>query len=140
KSARAYKPDARIEGVLVAEMITDGVEMLVGITRDPVFGPTVALGLGGVQAELLRDVTYRVAPFDEETAREMLDELRGSRLLTGFRNRAVADVDALVAAVASLSHAAWAHRERLVELDVNPLFVRPRGHGVVAADALMVLG
>lgn len=140
ESARAYKPDARIEGVLVSEMITDGVEMLVGVTKDPVFGPTVALGLGGVQAELLRDMTYRIAPFDEDTAREMLGELRGSRLLAGFRNRAPADVDALVAAIASLSHAAWAYRERLVELDVNPLFVRPRGHGVVAADALMVLG
>jgi len=139
RSARAYAPEARIDGVLVAEMVTDGIEMLLGVATDPVFGPTVALGLGGVQAEILRDVTYRVAPFDEATAREMLDELRGARLLHGFRGRPAADVDALATAIARLSQAAWAHRERLAELDINPLFVRPRGLGIAAADALVCL-
>lgn len=138
-NAKAHAPQARIEGVLVSEMITDGVEMLLGVVADPAFGPTLALGMGGVQAELLRDVTHRIAPFDEETARDMLAELRCAPLLFGYRGRANADVDALVAALTRLSQAAWAHRDRLLELDVNPLFVRPRGLGVVAADALVRL-
>lgn len=139
RSARAYAPQARIDGVLLCEMVTDGVEMLLGVTNDPVFGPTVALGLGGVAAEALRDVTYRVAPFDERMAHEMLVELKGARLLRGFRNRPPADIEALAQAVARVSQAAWALRGRLAELDINPLFVRPQGRGVVAGDALVVL-
>jgi acetyltransferase len=139
RNAKAHAPRARIEGVLIAEMITDAVEMLLGVVADAAFGPTLVLGMGGVQAELLRDVTHRIAPFDEDTAREMLDELRGAPLLFGYRGRPRADVDALVAAVARLSQAAWMHRDRLLELDVNPLFVRPQGHGVIAADALVRL-
>jgi acetate---CoA ligase (ADP-forming) len=125
--------------VLACEMVTDGVEMLLGVTADPVFGPTVALGLGGVAAEALRDVAYRVAPFDEAEAHAMIAELRGARLLGPFRGRPAADVDALARAVARVSQAAWSLRGRLAELDINPLFVRPRGKGVVAGDALVVL-
>lgn len=139
QSARAYAPKARLDGVLACEMVTDGVEMLLGVTEDPVFGPTVALGLGGVAAEALRDVAYRVAPFDEAEARAMIGELRGARLLGPFRGRAAADVEALARAVARVSQAAWALRGRLAELDINPLFVRPQGKGVVAGDALVVL-
>jgi acetate---CoA ligase (ADP-forming) len=139
QSAREHAPKARLEGVLACEMVTDGVEMLLGVTADPVFGPTVALGLGGVAAEALRDVAYRVAPFDEAEARAMIAELRGARLLGPFRGRPAADVDALARAVARVSQAAWSLRGRLAELDINPLFVRPRGKGVVAGDALVVL-
>ena len=137
--ARAYAPNARIEGALVCAMVKDGVEMLVGVSQDPVFGPMVTLGMGGIQAEVLRDVTYRIAPFDEETAREMIGELRGSALLHGFRKRPPADVDALVTLLARLSRIAWVLRDRLAELDINPLMVRQQGHGVLAADALIVL-
>ncbi|MBL0144114.1 MAG: acetate--CoA ligase family protein [Betaproteobacteria bacterium] len=137
--SRAYAPSARIEGALVSEMVVDAVEMLAGVTQDPVFGPMITLGMGGIQAEVLRDVTYRVAPFDEQTAREMIDELRGAALLKGFRKRPAADVDALAAFLARLSQVAWTLRDRLSELDVNPLMVRPQGAGVVAADALVVL-
>lgn len=139
RCARAYAPQARIEGVLACEMVTDGVEMLLGVTDDPAFGPTVTLGLGGVAAEALRDVAYRIAPFDETEARAMICELRGARLLGAFRNRPPADVDGLAQAVARVSQAAWAQRGRLAELDINPLFVRPQGKGVVAGDALVVL-
>ncbi|HSJ96889.1 MAG TPA: acetate--CoA ligase family protein [Myxococcota bacterium] len=139
QNARAYAPQARLEGVLACEMVTDGVEMLLGVTDDPVFGPTVALGLGGVAAEALRDVAYRVAPFDEAEARAMIGELRGARLLGAFRNRPPADVEALARAAARVSQAAYALRGRLAELDINPLFVRPQGKGVVAGDALAVL-
>jgi len=139
RRGRDHAPHARIEGALVCEMVNDAVEMLVGVSHDPTFGPTITLGMGGVQAEVMRDVTYRVAPFDADTAREMVTELRGAVLLQGFRKRPPADIDALADAVARLSQVAWALRERLVELDINPLMVRPRGAGVVAADALVVL-
>jgi acyl-CoA synthetase (NDP forming) len=138
--ARAYAPQARIDGALVCEMVVDAVEMLVGVSRDPVFGPLVTLGLGGVQAEVLKDVSHRVAPFDEETAREMISELRGAALLQGFRGRPEADTDALAKVLVRLSAIAWAHRDRLAELDINPLMVLPAGRGVIAADALVVLG
>ncbi len=139
RRGREYAPTARIEGALVCEMVDDAVEMLAGVTQDPVFGPMVTLGLGGIQAEVLRDVTYRVAPFDDETALEMIGELRGAALLHGFRKRPLADVEALARFLARLSQVAWTLRGRLSELDVNPLMVRPRGSGVVAADALVVL-
>jgi hypothetical protein len=138
-NALAHAPQARIEGALVCEMVTDGVEMLLGVSEDPVFGPTVALGLGGVAAEALRDVSYRVAPFDEAEARAMIAELKGARLLGPFRGRPASDVEALARAVARVSQAAWDMRGRLAELDINPLFVRPQGQGVVAGDALAVL-
>ena len=139
RRGRQYAPNARIDGALVCEMVEDGIEMLAGVVQDPVFGPTVTVGLGGVLTEVLRDVTYRVAPFDEETAHEMIAELRGVALLQGFRKRPPADIDALAQALARLSQVAWALRDRLEELDINPLLVRPRGSGVVAADALVVL-
>lgn len=139
RRGRAYAPQARIDGALVCEMVEDAVEMLAGVTQDPVFGPMVTLGMGGIQAEVLRDVAYRVAPFDEEAAREMIGELRGAALLRGFRKRPAADIDALAQFLARLSRIAWALRDRLAELDINPLMVRPRGKGVIAADALVVL-
>lgn len=139
RRGRAYAPQAHIDGALVCEMVEDAVEMLAGVVQDPVFGPMVTLGMGGIQAEVLRDVAYRVAPFDEEAAGEMIDELRGAALLRGFRKRPPADIDALAQFLARLSQVAWALRDRLAELDINPLMVRPRGAGVIAADALVVL-
>ena len=139
RRGRVYAPSARIDGALASEMVVDAVEMLAGVTQDPVFGPMITLGLGGIQAEVLRDVTYRVAPFDEQAAQEMIGELRGAALLKGFRGRPVADIDALARFLARLSQVAWALRDRLSEIDVNPLMVRAQGRGVVAADALVVL-
>ena len=139
RRGREYLPAARIQGALVCEMILDAVEVLVGVTEDPVFGPTITLGMGGVQAEAIRDVTWRVAPFDVAVAREMIDELRGGVLLRGYRNRAPADIQALADAVARLSQIAWMLRDRIAEIDINPLMVRPMGQGVIAADALVVL-
>ena len=137
-NARKSRPDARIDGVLVSEMVS-GEQCLVGIINDAVFGPTVAFGLGGIFAEVLRDVTYRVAPFDPAEALDMIGELRGRALFDGVRGGGALDVGALAEAVAAVSRLAWDLRGRLAELDVNPLFVRPDGQGVVAADALVVL-
>ena len=129
-------PGARIDGVLVSEM-AQGVEALIGVLNDEAFGPVVALGLGGVLTEVLKDVTYRVAPFDLETAREMIAELRGARLFEGYRGRPAADKEALARTLVAASQMAAALAPRLKELDINPVFVGP--DGVVAADALVVL-
>lgn len=136
KAARAYAPKATIDGVLVSEMAS-GIEAIVGVVNDPAFGPCVAVGLGGVLTEVLKDVTYRVAPFDLETARDMIAELRGAKLFDGYRGQPAVDKDALARMLADVSRMAWALRDRLAELDINPVFVGPKG--AVAADALAVL-
>lgn len=135
-AAKRHRPDARIEGILLQEMAS-GLEAIVGAVNDPCFGPTVAFGLGGVFTEVLEDVTYGFAPFDAEAAREMIFEIKGARLLDGYRGRPRLDVAALADALARISLLIADHAERIAEIDVNPLFVRERG--VVAADALMVL-
>jgi len=137
--ARRAAPEANLRGLLACEMVTDSIETIVGIVNDPAFGPVVAFGLGGVLAETLRDVSYRVAPFDEDDARAMIAELRGAAVFEGLRGRPAADIDALVRTLVRVGTLAWTLRERLTEMDVNPLLVRPRGFGVVAADALVVL-
>jgi acyl-CoA synthetase (NDP forming) len=120
-------------------MVPDGLETIIGVVNDPAFGPVVAFGLGGIFAETLRDTTYRIAPFDIETAREMIQELRGAALFGGVRGQRPRDVEALAQELARVSELAWVLRERLAEMDVNPVLVRPQGMGVVAADALIVL-
>ena len=139
EAVRGHAPRAHIEGMLLSEMITDGVEAIAGVINDLSFGPVITFGLGGIFTEVLKDVTFRVAPFDADTAREMVEELRGRALLAGARGAATTDVDALAQALAKLSEFAWQARDRLAELDINPLLVRPRGKGVVAVDALVVL-
>jgi acyl-CoA synthetase (NDP forming) len=129
-------PGAKIDGVLISEM-AQGIEALIGIVNDPGFGPVVAFGLGGVLTEVLKDVTYRVAPFDIETAREMIAELRGAKLFDGYRGQPPADKEALSRALVAASQMAAALAPRLREADINPLFVGPSA--VVAADALVVL-
>lgn len=137
-NAKRYKADAKIDGVLVSEMAS-GVEALIGVINDEGFGPTVALGLGGVLTEVLKDVTYRIAPFDIETAHDMIAELRGAKLFDGYRGSPPADKDALAEMLVAVSKMAAALGPRLTEMDINPVFVGPKGEGCVAADALVVL-
>jgi acyl-CoA synthetase (NDP forming) len=137
-AAEKHRPGARIEGVLVQEMAS-GLEVIVGAVNDPYFGPTVAFGLGGIFTELIKDVTHRFAPFDLETAREMISEIKGAALFSGYRGRPALDTGALAETLARISYLIADHAERIAEIDVNPLFVRPAGQGVVAADALIVL-
>ena len=137
ESARKHAPEARIDGVLVSEMVRGGFELIAGVVNDVVFGPVVVVGAGGIYTELLRDSACRLAPFDEDTAREMLDELQCRRMLDGARGGAPLDVRAAAKALAALSQFAWENREQVREIDVNPLFALPTG--VVAADALIVL-
>ena len=119
--------------------MASGLETLIGVINDPSFGPMVALGLGGVFTEVLKDVTYRVAPFDIDTAREMIGELRATKLFDGYRGKPPADKEALAKTLVAVSKMATAIAPRLKELDINPVFVGPEGKGVVAADALVVL-
>lgn len=137
-NARAAVPEAQIDGVLVAEMAS-GLELLVGVINDPVFGPVVAFGLGGVMTEILGDVTYRIAPFDLETANDMIAELKGARLFDGYRGSPMTDKLALARLLVEVSRMAMALQERIGEIDINPVFVGSIGNGVIAADALIVL-
>jgi acyl-CoA synthetase (NDP forming) len=136
-AARAV-PGAKIDGVLVSEM-AQGLEVLIGVVNDASFGPAVALGLGGVLAEVLKDVTHRIAPFDIETARDMIAELRAAPLFEGYRGQPAADKEALARTLVAVSQMAMALAPRLREMDINPLFVGPPRRGLVAADALIVL-
>jgi acyl-CoA synthetase (NDP forming) len=137
-SARKYRPNARIEGVLAQE-IACGTEVIVGAVNDRYFGPVVMFGLGGVLTEVLHDVTHRFAPFDLATAREMLAEIKGAALLRGYRGAPALDIEALADTLVRISLLIADHSGRIRELDINPLFVRAAGQGVVAADALIVL-
>ncbi|MFF4330156.1 acetate--CoA ligase family protein [Streptomyces sp. NPDC048387] len=125
-----------LDGILVCQMVERGVEMVVGVTQDPLFGPTVTVGLGGVLVEVLHDTAVRVPPFGEDQARAMLRELRGHALLEGVRGAPPADVDALVEVVLRVQRMALELSDDLSELDINPLMVLPRGQGAVALDAL----
>jgi acyl-CoA synthetase (NDP forming) len=135
---RQRAPGAAIDGCLVAPMVSGVCETILGVHRDPVFGPVVMVGLGGVLVEVLRDVAFRAAPVDPDEARRMLAELRGARLLEGVRGRPPADVDALVDALVRLSRFAAAHAGEIESLDVNPFIVRARGQGGCAVDAVLL--
>lgn len=127
-----------LDGVLVCQMVERGVEMVVGVTHDPLFGPTVTAGLGGVLVEVLRDTAVRVPPFGEDQARGMLAELRGRALLDGVRGGPPVDVEALVEVVLRVQRMALELGDDIAELDINPLMVLPRGQGAVALDALVM--
>lgn len=129
-------PGGSSDGVLVSEQISDGVEMIVGVVTDPVFGPTVMVGLGGVAAELSKDVQFRVPPFTRSEAERMVEDLQFSPLLFGYRGSAPKDVDALLDVIMSFQDMAVGLDGLVSEVEANPVFVR--SHGAVAADALIV--
>lgn len=134
--ATSAAPGAAVDGVLVSELV-GGVETVVGVARDELFGPVVMFGLGGVFVEVLKDVTFRVPPFGPHDARAMLGELAGAPLLRGVRGRPPADASALVDVIMKVQRLAVDLCDEVSELDVNPLMAGPRG--AVAADALAVL-
>ncbi|MFF3695296.1 acetate--CoA ligase family protein [Streptomyces sp. NPDC002221] len=127
-----------LDGILVCQMVERGVEMVVGVGHDSLFGPTVTVGLGGVLVEVLGDAAVRVPPFGEAQARDMLGELRGRALLDGVRGGPPLDVDALVEVVLRVQRMALELGDELSELDINPIMVLPRGQGAVALDALAI--
>ena len=137
--AHAAAPQARIEGVLVARQLSGGVECILGIHRDPVFGPVALFGLGGTFVEILQDVVLHRCPFGEDVALEMIRSVRGAPLLTGARGRAPADLAALARMLSQLSAFAVAAGPRLQSIDLNPVVAMPVGQGAFALDAVMTL-
>lgn len=138
-SCRAYKPEAKIDGVFVQEMLSPGLEVILGVNNDPQFGPMVLCGLGGVFVEIFKDTSLYPAPLNENEARRMIQRLKAWPMFTGYRGQKPLDVAALAKTIVAVGNLAAEHRDRLKELDINPLFVYPEGGGVRAADALVVL-
>ena len=131
-------PRAHLDGVLISPMVSGGVEMILGVQNDPVFGPVVLLGLGGIFVEVLRDVTFRIAPFGVEEAHRMIGELRGRAMLEGARGQPPCDIDVLAETLSKLSVFVTAQKGRFTSIDINPLLVRPKGQGAAALDALIL--
>lgn len=131
-------PHADLEGVLIEAMAPAGHEVIIGMRRDPNFGPVMMFGLGGIYVELFRDVAFRVAPLTHDDALEMIFETRAGRLLSGFRNQPIADLEAILDAILRLSHLSLDFPE-IQEAEINPLLVRPKGEGAVALDCRILL-
>jgi succinyl-CoA synthetase beta subunit len=133
-----YLPEARLWGCLVQKMAPPGLEVLVGMNRDPQFGPLLTFGLGGIFVETLKDVSFRLAPLSVEDAHQMLSEIRASPLLDGVRGRPAADKAALAEALQRISQLVVAFPE-IAELDINPFIVYEAGQGGTAIDMRLVL-
>jgi acetate---CoA ligase (ADP-forming) len=138
RAVKAKAPTAAVDGVLIAPMAKGIAELILGTTTDPIFGPVVMVGLGGIFAEIIKDTAVQTAPVSEATAAEMLRSLKAFAVLDGARGRPPADLDAAAKAVAALSRFAAAHAESVSEVDINPLLLMPKGQGAVALDALLV--
>jgi acyl-CoA synthetase (NDP forming) len=138
--AKSAAPTARIEGVLVAKQLKGGVECIMGIMQDPVFGPIAMFGLGGIFVEILKDVVFRRCPFGPDVAEEMIRSIKGAPLLLGARGRKKADVKALADTLSRLSAFAVAAGPKLASIDLNPVFAMPEGEGAFAVDAVVEVG
>ena len=136
KRVSSSVPGARIEGALVCQEAPGGLELIVGALEDATFGPTVMVGMGGIFTEVLRDVSFRVAPLERRDAEEMMKEIRGYPLLKGARGQAPLDVSSLAGLLLSVSRLVTEHRE-IKELDLNP--VRLYEDGLLVLDARMIL-
>ena len=136
-NAKAYNPTARINGVLVQEMVHGGRELIIGMTQDPQWGPTIVAGLGGVFVEVLRDIAIRVAPLDRADVEAMLHELKGGKILQSFRGQPAADIAAVVDIVLRFSQLCVDLKDEIEEIDVNPLLVFDNGKGAKVVDCLI---
>lgn len=135
-SARQHVPNATIEGVAVQRMERQGTEVIIGVTKDPQFGPVLMFGLGGVLVEVLKDVAFRVIPIDERDARQVIHEIKGYPLLEGYRGSEPADIAKLQELLLKVSSFVEQHPE-VAELDLNPVFAYK--DGAIAVDARIVL-
>ena len=136
KNVNIKKPDARIEGILVEEMATPSTEVIIGGLRDPQFGPAVMFGLGGIFVEIYKDVSFRIAPLEEYDAIDMIHEIKGSKILKGFRNTESLDITSLAQTILKVSNI-MVSIEEIKEIDLNPVLVYPKG--VKAVDARIIL-
>ncbi|KUO89241.1 MAG: acetyl-CoA synthetase [Vulcanisaeta sp. MG_3] len=132
-------PYARVSGFLVQKMVPEGLETIVGATKDPIFGHVIAFGLGGVLVEVLQDVSFRIVPVSEEDARAMIREIRGYKLFNGYRNMPARDEEAVVYIITRFSEL-LSDNPNIVEADLNPIIILERGKGAYAADARFIIG
>jgi acetate---CoA ligase (ADP-forming) len=137
--AQQYDPTAHINGILVQEMISGGTEIMVGMSEDLQFGPTIAFGLGGIFVEVLKDIALRVVPLSPSDAGQMVREIKGYQILEGVRGRNRADIPAIVDVLLKISRLVTDWKDYISEIDINPLVVFDEGCGVKALDALVVL-
>jgi len=136
--ARAAHPGAQIDGVLVQAMARRGHDIILGISRDPDFGPMLMVGLGGIHVEVLKDVAFAPVPLGAEEALDLIGRLKGAALLDTVRGEPAADRDALAALMVALSRFAADHADSIAEIDLNPVIVHPAGEGLTIVDALIV--
>jgi acetyltransferase len=137
-SAKKYRPSAVVRGILFQEMAREGVEVILGSTKDPRFGPICMFGLGGIFVEALKDVSFRLAPMWETSAENMIRSIKAYRVLRGIRGRPPSDIKAAKLCILRLSAMVSNHPD-IAELDINPLILYPEGQGCVVADARIVL-
>ena len=137
KAVKRQQSEARIEGVAVQKMARPGIEVIVGMSKDPQFGPVLMFGLGGVLVEVLKDVAFRIVPLEARDARQMIREIKGFPVLEGFRGQEPADLEALEKLLLKVSAFVEAHPE-IEELDLNPVFAYK--DGTLAVDARIVVG
>jgi 4-hydroxybutyrate---CoA ligase (ADP-forming) len=138
QNAKTYKADANIKGVLVQEMVRSGKEIILGAKQDPIFGPLVMFGLGGIYVEILRDVVFRLAPIDKHEASQMVHSIKTIRLLKGVRGEKPSDIGAIVDSLQRLSQLVTEFPE-IEEFDINPLLVLQEGKGVRTVDVRISL-
>ncbi|RLI05144.1 acetyl-CoA synthetase [Candidatus Bathyarchaeota archaeon] len=136
ENVQKHKPNVKIYGVIVQEMALPSTEVIIGLVKDPQFGPTVMFGLGGIFVEILKDVSFRVCPITETDAREMITEIKGYPVLRGYRNLPPADLDALVKVLLNVSRMAEEYPE-ISEMDLNPILVYEKGVKVVDARIII---
>ena len=136
-AVKKHQPDARIEGVAVQKMARPGIEVIIGMSKDPQFGPVLMFGLGGILVEVLKDVAFRIVPLEPRDARQMVREIKGFPVLQGFRGQEAADLEALEKLILKVSTFVEAHPE-IEELDLNPVFAYK--DGAIAVDARIVVG
>ena len=135
-NVKKHKPKAKIKGILVQEMAPESTEIIIGATKDPQFGPALMFGLGGIFVEILKDVTFRIAPINEQDAREMITEVKAYPILKGYRNQPPADIDTIIQILINTSRLVMDHQE-IKELDLNPIIVYEKGAKTV--DARIIL-
>jgi acetyltransferase len=136
---KKYIPDANIRGILVQEFIKDKKETIIGISEDPQFGPMIMFGLGGIYVEALKDVSFRIAPLSRQVAREMIEEIKTVSLLKGTRGEDPSDIESIIEIMLKVSQLVIDFPE-IIEMDINPLFVKKQGEGSIAGDARIRIG
>ena len=138
-SVSKYMPDANIRGILVQEFIKDKKETIIGMNEDPQFGPMIMFGLGGIYVEALKDVSFRIAPLSRQVAREMIEEIKTIKLLKGTRGEDPSDIDSIIEIILRVSQLVTDFPE-ILEMDINPLFVKKQGEGSIAGDVRIRIG